>query len=544
MKNSENTNPEGWGVLETDVSSIEEQQAKEDVQKTPETGKAVDVSAMSEKLEKEITENESPEMIKQHIKDFTEFLIEKYPQLSEDGKVNYYLSGSLALTLVVDNDKFEILDSASAPEVSVIGEKEIPEEARKELMAFVRKIGDLDYVPFEHWKKMPKEKRIVGKGGGGPSISELPESAKKAFNFSKRQAMVQCDPLNASVEHRIARIKINGKDVYITELNMIMAYKAVHMSEAFGNERKTHKFVKDFTALKKAMEKIYPPDELLETTKDLMMAYNRNSPNGNYIPYYHREFNSEFRKFFSDMIELDSDKEYLKKMEYGQERSIGILKILHRFSKSEDKEAIIDFINKQRGNIDNWNINTTSLKNRQIMADYILSDTAVFDKLKAHMPSQVKENDKDSIIAVLSENPYMFSEHGQAAGKYGLFEKEPASSDTLELLMKIDKDHVKENLNEIAGLIEMGVGSWKLYMILSSDYSEDPKIRKKLFSGITEAKKNLDKEQFESFITSLSAAAKDKISFDSVTFKSMPVNEADRPGNVALVFDKYGIKYE
>jgi hypothetical protein len=273
------------------------------------------------------------------------------------------------------------------------------------------------------------------------------------------------------------------------------------------------------------------------------MAYGQKSPNGNYIPYHHPEFNDEFKKFFDDMIALDDDAKYLEKIEFGKERSIGILKILHRYPGSENKEAIIEFMNQEKGSIDKWEVNTTSPKNKEIMAKYIMNDSVAFALLQSHNSGRLTR-DKESIMEAAANYPYVFEKYGQAAQNYGKFENKVASSDTLDLLLALDKDHVKEDLKNISGLIREGMTSWDIKNIFDSEYSKDRDTREKLFAGVLDAKKTLDKDRFGSFVNSLTIAAKDKYFYDEAKKELVSVDESKRPERVASVFADFGVKYE
>ena len=66
------------------------------------------------------------------------------------------------------------------------------------------------------------------------------------------------DPLDTYTPHRVARIIIDGKDVYIAEPKMMFAYKIVHLGQAFYNADKTDTFVSDSNAMLKGMDGRYP----------------------------------------------------------------------------------------------------------------------------------------------------------------------------------------------------------------------------------------------------------------------------------------------
>jgi len=171
------------------------------------------------------------------------------------------------------------------------------------------------------------------------------------------------DGLEAYTPHRLARVTINGQQIYIVEPKMMLAYKTVHLGESFHKESKTKKFVSDLKALLRGLGQLYTYEELVKTTHEAIFAYARNMPNLLNVPYYHPAFKGEIRDFVEDVIACDADAAYLRELEFGQERSIGILVILHRLKTPEAKKAMVDYINAHRELIDRWLSGTKKLPN-------------------------------------------------------------------------------------------------------------------------------------------------------------------------------------
>lgn len=215
--------------------------------------------------EKGKKENIEKEEILESVLKFTEYITEKWPQLEKEGekRINYYLSGSLATMLLSKADSF-----SEIKEDKTINTKNVPESVKIILKEFSRQIGDLDYVPFDHYKTNPTR---LKKGGGGPSFDEVPKEAKKSLKQGENQIKVMCDPLESYGEKRLARIEIKGKDYFIARPDTIVSYKILHILQNY--EKKPEKFNEDFSKIIKAISGLYPEKEIIETTVQILKDY-------------------------------------------------------------------------------------------------------------------------------------------------------------------------------------------------------------------------------------------------------------------------------
>jgi len=152
------------------------------------------------------------------------------PELPEgietEARMNYYLSGSLASMLLSRAERFTEMEEAQIPALAEARTREIPESARKILSSFARQIGDLDYVPTDHYKANPTR---LKKGGGGPSFDEVPEAGRKVLKRGENQIKVMCDPVEAYGARRIAKVNVEGQDYYVARPDTILAYKVLHL---------------------------------------------------------------------------------------------------------------------------------------------------------------------------------------------------------------------------------------------------------------------------------------------------------------------------
>src|SRR3989338_8808590 len=76
----------------------------------------IDEQKSMEEQREQLRAGESKETILGGVEAFTGEVLDKYPQVTEDGKLNYYLSGSLGVMILLRGGKFEILDESRIPE--------------------------------------------------------------------------------------------------------------------------------------------------------------------------------------------------------------------------------------------------------------------------------------------------------------------------------------------------------------------------------------------------------------------------------------------
>lgn len=194
------------------------------------------------------------------------------PELPEgietEPRMNYYLSGSLASMLLSRAKRFSEMDETQIPALTESRTREIPESARKILASFACQIGDLDYVPIDHYKANPVR---LKKGGGGPSFDEVPEAGRKVLKRGENQIKVMCDPVEAYSARRIAKVNVEGGDYYVARPDTILAYKVLHLLQSY--EQKPEKFNTDFSKLLGALKEMYSEEELGQITQQVLTDY-------------------------------------------------------------------------------------------------------------------------------------------------------------------------------------------------------------------------------------------------------------------------------
>jgi len=201
-------------------------------------------------------------------KDTTVELPEIPERIETKTRLNYYLSGSLATMLLSCAKSFTEIDETQIPALVEVRTREIPESARKILASFARQIGDLDYVPMDHYKADPTR---LKKGGGGPSFDEVPEAGRKVLKRGENQIMVMCDPVETYGAKRVAKVNVEGQNYYVARPDTILAYKVLHLLQSY--EQKPEKFNADFGKLLSALKEMYSEEELGQITQQVLTDY-------------------------------------------------------------------------------------------------------------------------------------------------------------------------------------------------------------------------------------------------------------------------------
>jgi|TARA_Y100000034_G_C6856685_1_gene389407 hypothetical protein len=257
---------------------------------------------------------------------FASYVTEKYPQINEDGQLNYYISGSLAVMLLPQVDSIDLLDSSQLPDVSTRETRSLDGGLSAKIAEFTRPIGDLDFVRTEvynqalkeansHYPKDPQKYtelrgKIMTKGGGGPSIDELPDLAKDVLTEAKSGHKVMCDPVSTYGEDQVARVRIQDREYFISDPGQIFGYKVLHLMQSFGN--KPDKLKRDFTVLHDALSQLYSEEELIESAYAVLVGFEDSMEQyGPQASKYMRQlddnpdFNSTVRPFFEKLKQYD-----------------------------------------------------------------------------------------------------------------------------------------------------------------------------------------------------------------------------------------------
>lgn len=218
---------------------------------------------------------------------FAEYLTQRYPQV-DGGQLNYYFAGSLATTLLSQVNTIEICEETDGSNINVVKSLTVPDETKKSLTEFARPIGDIDYIPTQHYRDLQKEvqdlfgkvtseeyqrgrSKLLWKGGGGPSFDEIPTDAVSALKRGENSLKVMCDPVETYGTKKFARINVNNQNYYVARPDVILGYKVLHMLQSY--DLKSDKFNSDFPKLLDALKGLYSEEDLVSVGKQIISEY-------------------------------------------------------------------------------------------------------------------------------------------------------------------------------------------------------------------------------------------------------------------------------
>lgn len=501
-----------------------------ELKKPYETQAPVEVLKASERIE--LTQEQATTL--RSASDFAHELTAKFPQVDANGNINYYLAGSLATMLLVEGGgKMVPTKGTALHSFESAGAISIPESGMNHLSTFIRKIGDLDYLPLKDYSKQEVK---LGKGGAGPAFNELSASARNVFKESKDGSKVMADPVASKGDHAGVAVEVGGKIFYIANPVDALAYKLIHAAESFGlSEAKVPTMNRDFAALLHGLESVHPRETLVRAVSDAVSQYNKNSPNGLYMRDYHPGISPELKSFFRDVIALDPNASYLSGLKYGHERSFGILRILARMEADASKRQLIDFINNHRESVDLWQP-TESLHNRMVVAAEVLKNPELMQKLKSYIkgePTQV------SVAEALKTYSGMIRDVGKTLPENSI-ERAPVNSYLLDDLMRVRESSLASELNTIGSLLQKGADPFSIFMIMDSRYVSGES-RAKVLSDLQQAASYLPSDRIANFLYEYKNAVAETSELDRATNKWIQITDAERPARAQNVMSAYGL---
>lgn len=466
--------------------------------------------------------------------DFAHELTAKFPQVDANGNINYYLAGSLATMLLIEGGgKMVPTKGTALNSFESTGAISIPEAGMNHLSTFIRKIGDLDYLPLKDYSKQEVK---LGKGGAGPAYNELSPSARNVFKESQDGSKVMADPVASKGDHTGVAVEVGGKTFYIANPVDALAYKLIHAAESFGlSESKVPTMNKDFAALLNGLESVYPRETLVRAVSDAVSQYNKNSPNGLYMRDYHPGISPELKSFFNDVIALDPNAGYLSGLKYGHERSFGILRILARMESDASKRQLIDFINNHRDAIDVWQP-TESLHNRMTVAAEVLKNPEQLKNLKSYIKG---EPTQESVAEALKTYSGMIRDVGKTLPQSSI-ERAPVSSYLLDDLMRVREASLASELNTIGSLVQKGADPFSIFMIMDSKYVQGES-RATVLSDLQRAASDLPADRIGNFLYEYKNAIAETSELDRATNKWIQISDAERPARARNVMSAYGL---
>ncbi|MBI2483775.1 hypothetical protein HYV71_01150 [Candidatus Uhrbacteria bacterium] len=497
----------------------------------------------NKKMFEDLRGGESIETLLSSAQNFVRELIARYPHVNEHGGLDYYFSGSLALMLLACVDSFESLDPEKIPDTIIVKDtKQLSPHFKALLLGLVRKVGDIDYV------RLTKDRQVFGKGGGALQADDFSYQSKKIIKQRDDGSLpIMYDPFSAPQKAHVARIAIRGSETYIPEPAMIIAHKAAHLGQHFDREDKTRRFAAEFSTFLTVLSDLYSREELVRLTHDELLQC---GVNDEVIPYYNPHFHGDVKRFFDDVVSSDSDAHLLESLEYGKERSISILKILHRFTDLQSKKYVIDFINHNRAVIDQWRVEMSSQKNRELYADFLIRHPDVLERYRQDYHSHpirddhLREDIIENLKATVWDSGSVYSEVPEDIQRR--FHKIPQRSDILDLLAQLPPE--QERLDSILARITDLISSiddrhiWTLKEIVLHAYFSSAEQREHILQGIHEARAKLNDDEFDPFMRALYLALQ-RSEFNEVKNKWHDIEDEEYPERIAGVFQQFEIQY-
>ncbi len=419
-------------------------------------------------------------------------LTDDKPQTDASGKLQYYFGGSIGPNLLARFGKFTELESTSLPQIARGQTIELNTQARTSLQHFVRQIGDVDVV------NMPDATLRYGKGGIGPAYSELSDSAVSAFKAPKEGHKIMFDPVStAGSNHWVVAINIGDRDIFVTHPVSSVSWKMVHGLESL-NYGKMGKMTDDFQHMYDAVATFTSHEQMVAHARNVLDTYSSSWVNGLYVRDYHPGYTGVLKSFVDDVVGAGQNAPYLRNLQFGRERMIGIDRVLRRLTSEPDKNAVIEFINRHRDLIDKWKFDDTSPANRTLIAREIMANNpSVIERMRSSFKINTGGRDIESeqdVVQALGVNTWAIDEVGKTLADPSVLDRAPVPSDTLQLLMALDPKHIEFELAELDYLLSRGCEPRHLDGILKSDLFKNTDARSSVFSALRSAAEKLPQD--------------------------------------------------
>lgn len=217
-------------------------------------------------------EDRSVEQIAQSL---GEYMANVSPQLDNKGNLQYYLCGSLATMLLSNANSVEKCEVSESVVTTSQEKKDIPQDARDSLSIFARQIHDIDIINVAgnmvNNSKVNVDGKIKNRMLRAPvqrAIPDLERLFKDQSSFYS--AFANIDSLESErniAKHRVAKIMIGGKELYITAPEALIAHKleeTIDLSAKANDAEKYNKNIKDLATMISGISKIYDKKELAQ----------------------------------------------------------------------------------------------------------------------------------------------------------------------------------------------------------------------------------------------------------------------------------------
>lgn len=274
--------------------------------------------------------------------DLGKYLIENSIQVSEDGKLQYYICGSLGTMLLANATEIERCAVEANGNIIISSKQTIPQSARDNLARGERKIGDLDIVNVagNMYGNSKKEKLR-------PEISFEESKIKPAF--MRREIPDIKDILGTGFHiaddvrdglktdnFRTSKIRLeDGTEIFIASPEAMIAHKLEEIIKLNGlkeNDKQHYKRnIKDIITMISGIAKIYNSDELINGIYRTIQEKNNS---------HYNEYSAELANFYNN-IEQDIELT-IKELGIGEQISKEqVLHILEGTMRIQQRENIL-----------------------------------------------------------------------------------------------------------------------------------------------------------------------------------------------------------
>jgi len=204
---------------------------------------------------------------------YGEYIANNSKQVYAGNKLQYYLCGSLATMLLSNATSVEKCEVSEKLLTASQEKIDIPQEARESLSVFSRQIHDIDIINVNgnmvNNSKVNVDGKIKNRMLRVPVQRAIPDIENLFKDLpSFYSAFANIDSLESErniAKHRVAKIKIEEKEIYITSPEALIAHKldeTIQLVSQRNDLEKYNKNIKDLATMISGISKIYDIKEL------------------------------------------------------------------------------------------------------------------------------------------------------------------------------------------------------------------------------------------------------------------------------------------
>ena len=223
---------------------------------------------------------ESGRSVKDIAQNLCEYMSSVSPQVDEQGKLQYYMCGSLATMLLSNAISVERCSVTGELVESSLEEKVIPQEARETLSLFARPIHDIDVINVAgnvvENSKITVDGRVKNRMLRAPvqrAVPDVEQLFRRQSDYWSAFANIDSLEEERNInKHRVAKITMeDGTELYITSPEALIAHKldeTIQLVVQKNDEEKYAKDIRDLATMIGGISKIYDKKELSKAVFD------------------------------------------------------------------------------------------------------------------------------------------------------------------------------------------------------------------------------------------------------------------------------------